>query len=375
MKATSMSNRRSLAAACSTVSVAASLLWSPATLAQAPATAATPATPTAPALPSEVRPAAPVFPMAPSPAWEPGDTPRGLGAYPAIMVSEASLPTHTVYRPASLAPFGAAAKLPIVAFANGACVNVGNRFRYFLTEIASQGYLAVAIGPVGPKEAESAASGSSMRGTPSAKSEAARIAAIRKAGDPPLTFIPSDTAPEQMTDAIDWALAESARPGSPYYGKLDPSRIAVMGQSCGGIQAIAAALDPRVKVLAVLNSGLFPGENKAFEMAGAKISKASLAKLHTPALYLSGETSDQAFRNADDDFSRIEHVPVVRLWREKTGHSGTYREPNGGPFGRVVGAWLAWQLKGEAKAGAMFTGPECELCRSPEWHIQKKKVD
>ncbi len=348
-----------------TVSALVALLCAPAALAQL----------AAPAAPAEIRPAAPVFPQAPPPAWVPAATPQGLGAYPAIMESDPGLPTHTVYRPASLAPFGAARKLPIVAFANGACINVGNRFRYFLTEIASHGFLAIATGPVGPREVEAALSGSSVRGTPSVKSEAVRLAALRKAGDPPLTFTPSDTAPVQMTDAIDWALAENARPDSPYFGKLDGAHIAVVGQSCGGVQAIEAALDPRVSALGVLNSGLFPGATKPFEMAGAKIDKSTLARLHAPALYLTGETSDQAFKNADDDFSRIEHVPVLRIWREKTGHGGTYREPNGGAFGRVVGNWLLWQLKGDVQASKMFTGPDCELCRSPEWHVQKKKVD
>jgi hypothetical protein len=81
------------------------------------------------------------------------DTPQGTGPYPAIMVQEKSLPTHTVYRPKDLASLKGQ-KLPVIAWGNGACVNLGNRFRYFLTEIASNGFMAISIGPIGPNDAE-----------------------------------------------------------------------------------------------------------------------------------------------------------------------------------------------------------------------------
>ena len=55
--------------------------------------------------------------------------------YRAVMESDPGLPTHTVYRPADLAALGKT-KLPILAWANGACANEGDAFAKFLTEIA-----------------------------------------------------------------------------------------------------------------------------------------------------------------------------------------------------------------------------------------------
>ncbi len=69
----------------------------------------------------------------------------GSGPYPALMEAAPGLPTHTVYRPADL---GAAGKLPVVAWGNGACANAGNSFRWFLSDIASYGYLVIAVGPI-----------------------------------------------------------------------------------------------------------------------------------------------------------------------------------------------------------------------------------
>ncbi|MDP3670437.1 MAG: alpha/beta hydrolase [Telluria sp.] len=310
---------------------------------------------------------APVFPLAPPPPYVTPETAQGGGKYPAVMEADAGLPTHTVYRPKELS----AEKLPIVVFGNGACVNVGNRFRYFLSEIASHGFLAIAIGPMGPPAVESISSGSAARGAPAPGSPAA----LRIASSPPIDYIPADTTALQLTDGIDWAIRENSRAGSAYFGKLDTAKVAVMGQSCGGLQAIAAAHDRRVSALGVWNSGLFANDQRTWDIAAANATKAGLHELRVPVIYVTGEPSDVAFQNADDDFARIEHLPVLRLWREKTGHGGTYREPNGGAFGTVAVAWLKWQLKGDSEAARMFLGAGCGLCGQPEWHIKKKNLD
>lgn len=322
------------------------------------------------------RPPAPVFPIAPPPPYVTPETPQGSGPYPALMESDPRLPTHTVYRPANLAKLGKE-KLPIVAWGNGACVNAGNRFRYFLTEIASYGFLAVAVGPLTAKEVEWAGSGSGLGTMPAAGSPAAlqMAAAGPNAPIPPLPG-PAQTSAAQLTVAIDWAIAENAHAGSPYFGRIDTAQVAVMGQSCGGLQAIDIAIrDPRVKTLGVWNSGLFSVEGRAAEIAAAYVSKADLKRLKVSAIYVTGEISDQAYPNADDDVARIEGTPVFRAWREKTGHTATYREPNGGAFGPVAVDWLRWQLKGDAKAAKAFVGPDCGLCRQPDWHVKKKLID
>lgn len=317
------------------------------------------------------RPPAPVFPSAPPPPYVAPDTPQGSGPYPAVMLQDPTLPSHTIYVPAKLSALGGE-KLPIVAWANGACVNVGNRFRYFLTEIASHGYLAIANGTIERPGGEGASlSSKEIRGNPAPGSPAA----LRTPDSPKIDYIPSDTTPQQLIDAIDWAIKENSRPGSKYYGKLDTSKIAVMGQSCGGLQAIVAAHDPRVSALGVWNSGLFSKDGLALRIAAADAPKSILKTLKVPVIYVTGEPSDVAYNNADDDFSRIEGVPALRVWREKTGHTGTYREPNGGAFGKVAVAWLQWQLKGEKGAAKMFLGPDCGLCRMPEWHVRKKNLD
>jgi dienelactone hydrolase len=59
----------------------------------------------------------------------------------------------------------------------------------------------------------------------------------------------------QVLDGVTWAAAENDRQGSEYYHKIDTAKVAVMGQSCGGGQAIDLSLDPRVTTSVILNSG------------------------------------------------------------------------------------------------------------------------
>ena len=292
--------------------------------------------------------------------YAPPDTPLGTGAYKAVMEVDAGLPTHTVYRPKDMAKALAALqgkKLPIIAWGNGACVNVGNRFRQFLTEIASHGYLAIAIGPLGPKEMEAAP----QPAAPPAPG-AAPVAPNRGA---PATMA------SQLIDAINWAIAENSRKGSPYFGKLDTKHIGVMGQSCGGVQTIKASIDPRVTMSVAWNSGVVPIPTPAME----NVTKDDLAKLHAPIAYFNGDPGDVAHKNAKDDFERINHIPVLFAWREGMGHSGTYREANGGELGKVAVAYLNWRLKGDQTAAKMFVGADCGLCRDKNWHVFKKKID
>lgn len=273
----------------------------------------------------------------------------GRGPFKAEMVNDPRLPTHTLYRPRELR---AAGKLPIIAFGNGACVNVGNRFRYFLTEIASHGYFILAIGQRGPQSAEW------------------QVSLDPDNPLPPSERLPATTA-AQLTDAIDWALAENARRGSPYYNRLDPRKIAVMGQSCGGLQAVSAGADRRVGSVVVLNSGTFAPDRK-WLLGTGDANKESLRRIHAPTAWISGDETDQAFPNSNADYAAFTNAPALRAWHRGTGHSTHYREPHGGLFSPVVVEWLDWTLKHRATAARTFTGPACTLCKEEGWNVQTK---
>lgn len=286
----------------------------------------------------------------------------GSGPDKAIMEMDSGLPGYTIYRPDDLSALNGSS-LPIVVWGNGACANAGNFFAPFLTEISSYGYLVVALGPIVQLNAAGFPPGLAMPPTPRGTDPS----------QPPGNLPPPATHSAQLIEAINWAIAESQRAGSKYYQRLNSKKIAVMGQSCGGVQAIEVAADPRVTTAMIWNSGLFP---KPTDMAGGKsMSKDDLKSLHTPVAYISGDAQDIAFANGDDDFERVESVPIFRGYERGITHGGTYRQPNGGEFGGVAIAWLDWQLKGDQRASLMFKGANCGLCVNPRWVVRKKKID
>jgi hypothetical protein len=298
-----------------------------------------------------------------------GTPPRattGSGPYKAVMEMDAGLPDHTVYRPEDMSALGGAT-LPLVIWGNGACANAGNSFSNFLTDISSYGFFAIALGPIVERNAAGPAAPA-----PAAPAAQPPLQQPTDTTQLPRNLPPAATHPSQMIDAIKWATAENERAGSKYYKHLNTGKIAVMGQSCGGVQAIEVAADPRVTTAMVWNSGLFAQPS---DMGGGKtLSKKDLESIHVPMAYISGDSTDIAHNNANADFEYLKLIPVFRAWERGVGHGGTYNQPNGGEFAGIGVAWLSWQLKDDRKAALMFRGPDCGLCVNPKWVVQTKNL-
>jgi dienelactone hydrolase len=275
------------------------------------------------------------------------DTP-GTGPYPAMKEEIPALPRHVIYRPTKLADMGAQ-KLGVVAWGNGGCSDDAASSRFHLLELASHGYLVIAPGRI-------------LSG-PGAPPPVARAPVA--AGQLP----PPRTAASDLPAAIDWALAENRRKGSPYFGRIDEKQVAVSGYSCGGLQALSSAKDPRVTAVVLQNTGIFIGTPST--IPGMDVSKDALKAFHTPVLYILGGPTDIAYANGMDDYKQIQHVPVA-VANLPVGHGGTYNEPNGGAAAQVAVDWLNWQLRGDAAAAHRFVGEKCGLCTDAKWTLERK---
>lgn len=265
----------------------------------------------------------------------------GTGEFKSIMVSDASLATHTVFRPQDLSKFGKKNPLPVLVWGNGACANSPHEHINFLNEIASHGFIVVAIGPMPSQGAEFSHDGSESK---------------------------------QLIDAIEWILAQNKNKKSQYYKKIDKKNIAAAGMSCGGLQTLDIAKEPRLKTVMICNSGLFTNEGRSQAVPGMPMpEKSRLKEIHTPIMYMLGGPTDIAYNNGMDDFKRIDHVPAF-VCNLNVGHGGTYGRPYGGEFAKVATAWLKWQLKNDDEAGKMFTGNPCGLSQVEGWTTDKKNI-
>jgi hypothetical protein len=250
----------------------------------------------------------------------PGTGAKPVGQYQTAAESDPGLPDMTIYRPD---PIGAI-KHPVFAWGNGGCMRNTSGFAEFLLQIASQGILVIADGTPG-------GSGSS-----------------------------ADTG-AQLIKAIDWAEKENEQPCSKYYHKLDLTKVAVSGQSCGGLMAINASNDKRITTSMPMNSGLMS-------------RKASLyAALHAPMAIINGGSSDIAYANGNADFEAINTIPIM-VANTPVGHGGTYREDNGGEMGKAAVGWVRWHLLNDegATGKGLFVGPSCGLCSGSTWEIKWK---
>ncbi|MCR5313313.1 MAG: acetylxylan esterase, partial [Bacteroidaceae bacterium] len=255
----------------------------------------------------------------------------GSGSYKAEAREEKSFKDAVIYKPVDMkAAVQKEGALPVLVWANGGCNDTSLPHERMLNEVASQGYIIIALG--------------SMQ---------------NRIDDRKLNKSPN----KQMLDAMDWIVTQSSKKRSEYYGCVDPNKIAVAGQSCGGAQALVASSDSRVKTTIMVNSGM-----GNIEMSGA--SAKSLESLHAPILYMPGGESDIAYGNAVIDYERINHVFAAFANHLTAGHGGDFDQMYGGSFARMMTKWLNWQLKNRAADSEVFL--KNKLVDFPEWTMRSK---
>ncbi len=255
----------------------------------------------------------------------------GTGPYKAMAAQESSLASCTVYRPQDLAAaVKSGVKLPIVVFANGACVNSSLEYERMLTEVASYGYVIVAGGPLQMQSGDRTATG---------------------------------TDASLLTESLDWIVKQAGISTSEYYNRVDITKIAASGHSCGGAQVIAVAKNPAIKNYILFNSGM-----GNMSMGGA--SPSDLQNLHGPIIYIVGGESDVAYANAKIDYSRITNVEATLANLIKGGHSGTFWEPYGGSDSKMMVKWLDWHFKNASANCKLFLGND--LSEFAGWEVFSK---
>ncbi|MDR6594113.1 cellulose-binding domain-containing protein [Saccharothrix longispora] len=236
---------------------------------------------------------------------------------------------YTVFRPSN--PQAVGRTMPVLAFGNGACAHTDNReVTQALTFIASKGFVVVDTGSVN----------GSPNGVPS--------------GSP---------IPSLLTDAIGWAEREQVRTGSPLAQRLDLTRVATAGHSCGGLEALIAAQDPRVSAVVSLDSGLFA--DGAFGY-----SRSELRKLHSPALFMDGGPSDIAYENTQANYDLVT-VPAVLARHPQAGHVGFITGSQMTDGMTTVVQFLDMVLNGNQTARTYVLSPSGLAAKYP-WTVARK---
>lgn len=250
------------------------------------------------------------------------------GPYEVVIEWDPDFPNHTIFRPVG------ADNMPILAWGEGGCVKMGRSYGEMMSEVASHGIVVIADGH---PEGGGKAPGNMMN----------------PVGD-------------ALTQGIDYAFEKNDDKCSPLYQKVDTGKVAVSGQSCGGLLAIAAAADPRVTVTFIMSSGLFTPAGR----------EEKLPKIHTPIIYLNGGPTDVAYAQAIEDIAYLKELGNVPIyWANRgIGHMADILEDNGGTFGAYLTDWLRYQFFGDQ--ADQFEGDDCGYCQDNDheselWTLEK----
>ncbi|WP_182909140.1 cellulose binding domain-containing protein [Microbispora sp. H13382] len=275
----------------------------------------------------------------PSPSPSPSASPSASPTPPSRPAIENNFPVtregaygtnrYTVFRPSNPAAVGR--PMPVLVFGNGACAHTnGSEVVQALTFVAARGFVVVDT--------------ASVDGSPNGVQSGSPI-------------------PSLLTDGISWAERENARAGSPLYQRIDLSRVATAGHSCGGLEALIAGQDRRVKSVVSLDSGLFADGSFGY-------SRAELSKLHTPVMFLDGGPSDIAYDNTRANYD-LTQVPAVLAEHPQAGHVGFITGSQMTDGMTAVVQFLDMTLNGNATARAYILGPSGLAARAP-WTVRSK---
>lgn len=291
------------------------------------------------------------------------------GEFPAVVVNDASLPGFTIYRPEDLqAAVKKLGPLPVVVFANGGCSVNPRDDENFNTEIASHGYILIGIGDYNPISLETYHELVYALGQEVAKAgnDSSKVKSIRGLIE---SLQPGGKSkPEQLTQGINWAQAQAVQQGGEYYKMIDTDKIAVMGSSCGGVQALSISYDTRIKTLILKNSGNFSMRGRS------EASGNILDEIKVPMLYMLGNETDVAYRSASNDFEAIKNIPVAFCSGSTFGHMGTVHEPYGGEMSRIVIAWLQYRFRDMKNYKEVFTNQNVQKKDYSIWTIKTKNI-
>jgi hypothetical protein len=163
---------------------------------------------------------------------------------------------------------------------------------------------------------------------------------------------------KEIIAGIDWILAENAKSDSPFFGKLDETKIASMGYSMGALATTTIAADPRLTT--------------TIHISGGNMVTDRIKMLHAPAAFLCGAAGvDIAGDGCVTDFAAAT-VPVFYGVFNGGDHLGVQTAPYSGRIQIVVTGWLRWQLMSDPSLKSMFVGDQCTVCKDSNWTIKQK---
>ena len=209
---------------------------------------------------------------------------------------------HTIIRPQTLE---AGKKYPVVVWGNGTCA-APNYYRTLLNHLASHGFVVI---------------------TPNSR----------------------QVTSDDLLKSLSVLTQLNGNLFSPYFQKLDLTRVGTSGHAQGGIAGVIAAEDPRVRT-------------------SLPVASATLGEPGKPILFLVGEKDAIVpFDTVYESFTATE-APRAYVLAKQADHVSPIMEAF--LLHAPMAAWFRAELMGDAQAKAFFRGPSCTLCADPNYTVE-----
>ena len=157
---------------------------------------------------------------------------------------------------------------------------------------------------------------------------------------------------------LNWLLAQAEDPTSPYYHRLDTSRIGALGHSEGGLSTCKAAADPRISVVGTISG------------------TSTLTALHGPALFIcGGKDTVVSCDSVMATYNSVTDQPAMFMDNLSADHGGwEYQNGAKGPDIFAMTAWFRVHLMNDTANRKYFYGNACTLCTDNRVTVQRNSL-
>lgn len=156
---------------------------------------------------------------------------------------------------------------------------------------------------------------------------------------------------------MDWIIQQNEDPSSPYYHRLDTSKIGQLGHSFGGMSTCMSASDPRYKALATI--------------CGTR----ELTGVHTPMLFFcGGKDNTVKCSGVKDVFLSVKDQPAIFINEKNADHGSWVYQGAKGVSLSSAAAWFRVHLMGDTANRKYFYGPNCTFCSDSRVEVEQNSL-
>jgi dienelactone hydrolase len=157
--------------------------------------------------------------------------------------------------------------------------------------------------------------------------------------------------------AMDWIIEQSEDASSPYYHRLDTSKIGQLGHSFGGMSTCMSAADPRYKALATI--------------CGTR----ELTGVHTPMLfYCGGKDGTVPCSGVKNTFNSVKNQPAFFIDEFNSDHGWWVYQGADGVSLSSAAAWFRVFLMNDTANRKFFFGSNCTFCNDNRVEVAQNSL-